>query len=999
MPQLRLLLAVFVLSGSCSSQETSPSASVRLVTLGDSITHGVRSGVATAETFAALIQERLRDSGVDCDVVNVGIGGERTDQALRRLDDVIALQPRMVTVMYGTNDSYVDPGQTDSRISVDEYRSGLQEIVRRLLENGIEPVLMTEPRWAADVRSNGVGEHPNQRLEQYVNVCRELAEELEVPLVDHFAHWTAAESDGQVLQDWTTDGCHPNPDGHLQLADSMQPVLTSLLKPEFQPVGYRIERETILKHDDGKFLWFHPRAAAIPQPAGDPLVVMTLQKHLYTSDHYSGTSVMTTSDLGATWTGPRAEKPLDWVHENGVDIAVADVTPGWHAPSGRLLAVGAQVRYSAQGEQLEDQVRSNQTAWSAFDPQAEQWTAWRRLEMPDGEQFNMARSACAQFVVEEDGSLLLPFYIGTGTSEPFSTTVARCTFDGQDLKYQEHGNVMSLNVARGVYEPSLVKFDGRYYLTIRNDLHGYVTVSDDGLNYRPIKRWQFDDGTDLGSYNTQQHWVIRNGGLFLVYTRRGANNDHMMRHRAPLFIAQVDPQRLHVVRDTEQVLLPERGATLGNSGAASITENESWVTVSEGIWKDEARRRGADGSTLLARIRSADLRSPGGPQTMQRLLAGEEEVRVVCFGDSVTGLYYHTGGRRAYTKLLQTALQRVCPRAHVTTINAGISGNNTRQALARLDRDVLAQQPSLVTVMFGLNDLVGVPIEEYRANLTTIVDKVQAAGAEVVLCTPNAVTTTPGRSIEKLAQYCDVMRDVAAQKQVALCDCHAAFTAVRDQNADDWRLLMSDEFHPNCDGHRLIAEQIAGSITGREVSLSDLTPLRPALPHTFARLNAGQPLKVLAMQPFDQSITSALGTLSDRSEVELVVWEVAGKSLELLETEAKTKVRNLKPDLVVLAPPHSATAETREQWIRSFAWMMNWSLSFGQQEWDVVVVHPDVVAPETTSEEHADLVRRLVKAQDLTLIDRPFGSSDDAATVFLQWLQRQWKFAPAESSE
>ncbi len=57
-------------------------------------------------------------------------------------------------------------------------------------------------------------------------------------------------------------------------------------------------------------------------------VVMTLQKHLYTSDHYSGTSVMTTNDLGVTWTGPVAEKPLDWVHDNGVDIAVADVSAG-----------------------------------------------------------------------------------------------------------------------------------------------------------------------------------------------------------------------------------------------------------------------------------------------------------------------------------------------------------------------------------------------------------------------------------------------------------------------------------------------------------------------------------------------------------------------------------------------------------------------------------------------------------------------------------------------
>jgi hypothetical protein len=31
-----------------------------------------------------------------------------------------------------------------------------------------------------------------------------------------------------------------------------------------------------------------------------------------------------------------------------------------------------------------------------------------------------------------------------------------------------------------------------------------------------------DDGAELGSYNTQQHWLSHGDGLFLMYTRRGA---------------------------------------------------------------------------------------------------------------------------------------------------------------------------------------------------------------------------------------------------------------------------------------------------------------------------------------------------------------------------------------------------------------------------------------------------------------------------------------------
>jgi lysophospholipase L1-like esterase len=977
------------------AQQPAPSTETpTIVTLGDSITKGFRSGVTNEETFSAITQTILHEDGVACRVVNKGIGGERTDQALKRLDAIIKLKPRLVTVMYGTNDSYVDAGKTSSRITVDEYRDNLHKIVQRLLVEGIEPVLMTEPRWAADAGVNGSGEHPNIRLEQFVKACREVAARLDVPLVDQFAHWTKAESQGQKLRDWTTDGCHPNPVGHRQLAELMGPVLLSVLKPGFTPNGYRIERETVMTHDDGEFLWFHPHTAAIPQNTGPPSVVMLLQKHLYTSDYYSGLSVLRTDDLGESWSDIETPGELGWVHDGEVDIAAADMTPGWHPQTGKVIAVGAQVRYSAKGEQLEDQPRSNQTAYTVFDPTRDKWSSLRRLEMPAGDQFNLAWSANAQFVVEPDGSVLLPFYAGLSTAVPLSTTVVRCSFDGDELKYREQGNVITLNVKRGLCEPSLTKFNGRYFLTIRNDLNGYVTVSDDGLNYRPIKRWHFDDGEDLGSYNTQQHWLTQNGGLFLVYTRRGASNDHIMRNRAPLFIAQVDPQRLHVVRATEQVLLPERGATLGNFGVTSVTQDESWVTVAEGVWKDEARHRGATGATMLARVKPAIQQPPGSPQTTQKLTSDSEPVNAVCFGDSVTGLYYHTGGRRAYTALLELALQRLCPQANITTINAGISGNTTRNALARIDADVLAKNPSVVTVMFGLNDLVGVPIEEYRANLQTIVEKIRAVGAEVVLCTPNSVITTASRPVEKLEQYCDVVREIANEQKVALCDCYAAYQSLREQDAKAWRLLMSDEIHPNCNGHKRIAEQIAQTITGREVSLTDVSPLRPAMPHTFAKLRAGEAIKVLAMPPFDQSIAASLKEVVPEASVEVIPWPVDGLSISQLEQDAKARVRGVKPDLVVLAPPRNAAAASWDEFVKSYAWIMNWSLSFGRQEWDAVVVHPNVDEPQGTAGEFDELVRQLVNAQDLTLVDRPSDTTANGKAVFGAWLQREWKFAP-----
>jgi acyl-CoA thioesterase-1 len=200
-------------------------AALRIVTLGDSITKGVREGVADNETFSACLEAALKKRGVAAQVVNVGIGGERTDQALVRLQkDVIEKKPRIVTIMYGTNDSYVDVGKTRPRLTVEEYRTNLTRLVEALQSAGIRPVLMTEPRWGKSAK-NGLDENPNGLLEQYVAVCRSLAKDRKLPLVDHFADWTKAEEQGTEIGGWTTDQCHPNPAGHRRTTDLILPIL------------------------------------------------------------------------------------------------------------------------------------------------------------------------------------------------------------------------------------------------------------------------------------------------------------------------------------------------------------------------------------------------------------------------------------------------------------------------------------------------------------------------------------------------------------------------------------------------------------------------------------------------------------------------------------------------------------------------------------------------------------------------------------------------------
>lgn len=202
---------------------------LRIVTLGDSITKGVRPGVTDQETFAAELQRQLRAGQFpDAEVINVGIGGEMAGQGLKRLEnDVVAKKPSIVTIMYGHNDSYVDAGKTEARVSIPRFRGDLSQLVQRLREAGIVPILMTPPAYAEKSGPNGIGEHCNIKLAQYAEVTRQVAETLQVPLIDHFAAWSETSKNGTDLNDWTTDGYHPNPKAHVELATRMLPIVVS----------------------------------------------------------------------------------------------------------------------------------------------------------------------------------------------------------------------------------------------------------------------------------------------------------------------------------------------------------------------------------------------------------------------------------------------------------------------------------------------------------------------------------------------------------------------------------------------------------------------------------------------------------------------------------------------------------------------------------------------------------------------------------------------------
>jgi hypothetical protein len=369
-----------------------------------------------------------------------------------------------------------------------------------------------------------------------------------------------------------------------------------------------ITKHTLRRNRDGTSeTWFHPRACMIPGVNGEPVVFMT-QQWIRGSDYFGPVQWSQSNDRGQTWTNPQLIKAFDREPvdgQAGLMAGVCDVVPQYHAATKTVLAMGHVVFYRGPRFSKSDQlarypvyaVRSDDGTWSAR----------RILQWDDARGAHIYTNNCGQRVVMPNGDIIMSFTFGPHSTNRMVAGV-RCSFDGRILSIKDVGPALELKVGRGLLEPSVTHFSNRFYMTIRaEDGHGYVAASDDGLNYKSMTAWAWDDGKPIAMSTTQQHWLTHSDGLFLVYTRKDESNTNVIRWRSPLWVAQVDPERLCLIRDTEQVVLPLVGdgvnkpnevALMGNFNITNVGPDESWVTVGEWL-----PRQGAKGDLLMARIR------------------------------------------------------------------------------------------------------------------------------------------------------------------------------------------------------------------------------------------------------------------------------------------------------------------------------------------------------------------------------------------------------------
>ena len=152
--------------------------------------------------------------------------------------------------------------------------------------------------------------------------------------------------------------------------------------------------------------------------------------------------------------------------------------------------------------------------------------------------------------------------------------------------------------------------------------------------------------------------------------------------------------------------------------------------------------------------------------------------KIAFLGDSITA--QGAGGPGGYVRLVISGLEANGVKAEA--LPAGISGHKSNQMLERLERDVLNKKPNWMTLSCGVNDVwhgeKGVPLDQYKQNITKIVDRCQAAGIKVMLLTSTMIKEDQGNDLnQKLVPYNAFLRTLAVEKKCALADLNADMQA------------------------------------------------------------------------------------------------------------------------------------------------------------------------------------------------------------------------------
>ena len=181
-------------------------ASIKILALGTSLTQGY--GVPPGLDFTAVLEARLKASGIDARLVNAGVSGDTSAGGLARLDWSLADHPDAAIVELGSNDALrgQSPTQTESNIAA---------VLARLKAAHV-PVLLTGMKAPRNLGPEYAAE--------FDPIYPRLAAKFGVLFYPFILDGVAL--DPKLNQ---ADGIHPNPAGVKVIVGRMLPALKAWL--------------------------------------------------------------------------------------------------------------------------------------------------------------------------------------------------------------------------------------------------------------------------------------------------------------------------------------------------------------------------------------------------------------------------------------------------------------------------------------------------------------------------------------------------------------------------------------------------------------------------------------------------------------------------------------------------------------------------------------------------------------------------------------------------
>lgn len=192
-----------------------------IVFLGDSITEMGDGKNGYVRIVRDSLKKKLGDNAPR--VKNAGISGNKvTDLQVRLERDVLSNKPTLVVVYIGINDVWHFSMPGGAGTPEDVYESGLNDVVRRLLNSGAKVILCTP----SVIGEKAEGSNPqDQMLGKYVEMSRSVASRNNVALcdlherfVDYLGRHNRDDAGSGIL---TIDGVHLNDEGNRLVAGEL----------------------------------------------------------------------------------------------------------------------------------------------------------------------------------------------------------------------------------------------------------------------------------------------------------------------------------------------------------------------------------------------------------------------------------------------------------------------------------------------------------------------------------------------------------------------------------------------------------------------------------------------------------------------------------------------------------------------------------------------------------------------------------------------------------